>query len=166
VTIDGKSESMSGSLLVTKDKSNLKPGLNHFVMLTAQGSNNSSLTLNFLIDTKPGTYPVVGLGYARGESDKGEVYGGLMGGQPKLTDYKVTLTDVKDLGDNGIGGHKWSISGSFDPLTIAAMPIMLMDKSRNHPAEIKIGGGSFSNLTFDDNWEEVMKKATDQMKSN
>lgn len=44
------------------------------------------------------------------------------------------------------------------------MGIMLIDKTKNHPKEIKIEKGSFSNLTFDDNWEEMMNKAMDQMK--
>jgi hypothetical protein len=38
------------------------------------------------------------------------------------------------------------------------------DKTKSHPKELKIEKGSFSNLTFDDNWEEMMQKAMDQMK--
>jgi hypothetical protein len=165
VTIDGKDIPLSGSLLVSKDKDKLQPGADYLAMLTASGGSNSeSLTLNFLLALKPGTYPVVGTSFLRGPSENSEVYGGLLGGKPKITDYKVTLTDVKDLGSNNIGGHKWSISGSFDPMTIPAMSIMLLDETKKHPKEIKLDKVVFTNLTFDDNWEEAMEKAMEQMK--
>jgi hypothetical protein len=165
LTIDGKEVSLSGSLLVTRDDKKLHPGAAHFCILTAMnGPDDESLSLNFVIDTKPGVYPVVGMSLSRGVGDNGQVFGGLLGGEPKLTEYKVTLTDVKDLGSNGMGGHKWSISGHFENITIPAMKIMLMDKTKNHPAEVKLDKGSFTNLSFDDNWEEMMKKATEQMK--
>jgi hypothetical protein len=164
--IDGKEIKLGGSLLVVKDKDKLQPGAPYLCMLTASGGpNQETLTLNFLLDTKPGTYPVVGLGMNRGGGDKGEVYGGLMGGRPKITNYKVTLTEVRDMGDNGNGGHKWSISGNFDDIVIRAMNAMLMDKSRNHPESVKVEKASFKNLTFDDNMEEIMNKAMDRMKN-
>ncbi len=166
-SIDGKEISVGGSLLVGKDKKKLKPGNDYLVMLTTNGGpNQEGLILNFLMDLKPGTYPVVGMSMTRGPSESGEVYGGIMGGEEKLTNYNVTITECKDLGSNNLGGHKWSITGTFDNLTIPAMGIMLMDKTKNHPAEIKLEKGSFYNLTFDDNWEEMMEKAMDQMKKN
>jgi hypothetical protein len=136
-------------------------------LLTATGSEDvQSLSLNFLLDLKPGSYPVVGMGLHRKPNGVAEMYGGIMGGEEKLTDYKVHITECKDLGSNNMGGHKWSISGTFDDLTIPAMGIMLMDKMKNHPKEIKLEKGSFFNLTFDDNWEELMNKAMDKMKIN
>ena len=165
-TIDGKEISIGGSLLVTKDKKKLKPGCDYLVMLTSSGGpNHESLVLNFLIDLKAGTYPIVGMSLTRGPSEKGEVYGGIMGGEEKISGKNVTITECRDLGSNNLGGHRWSISGSFDDLTIPAMGVMLMDKTRNHPAEVKLEKGSFFNLTFDDNWEEMMEKAMDQMKN-
>jgi hypothetical protein len=166
IFIDGKESDLGGSLLVQKDKNKLQPGNDYMVMLTAPNPNPSAheaLVLNFLLALKSGTYPVVGMSYHRGESPHNEMYGGVLGGQPKLTSYKVNITECKDLGANSMGGHKWSISGDFTDLTIPAMPVMLMDKTKNHPAEIKIEKGSFSNLTFDDNWEEMMKKASEVM---
>jgi len=32
-----------------------------------------------------------------------------------------------------------------------------------HPKEVKIEKATFSNVTFDDNWEELLKKAMDKM---
>jgi len=165
ITIDGNEMKMGGSLLVNKDKKKLQPGADYFCMLTASGgSNNESLILNFLLDTKPGTYPVVGRSFQRGPSDKGELYGGIMGGEEKIYESKVTLTECIDLGSNNMGGHKWSISGTFENIVIPAMGVMLMDKSKNHPKDITIQKGSFSNLTFDDNAEELLEKALEQMK--
>ena len=164
-TADGKEASSSGSILVSKDKDKLKPGSDWLCMLTANGgSDNESLTLNFLFDLKPGTYPVVGVGFTRGPSGNGQVFGGLLGGKPKLTNYTVTLTECTDMGSNNMGGHKWKLSGTFDAITVAAMPIMLMDKTKNHPAEITLTGGSFSNLLFDDNWEQMMEEGMKKMK--
>jgi hypothetical protein len=164
-SVEGKEIQLNGSILVSKDKDKLQPGADYFVMLTASGGNNKeSLTLNFLMALKEGTYPVVGTSLVRGEDDKSEMYGGLLGGKAKITEYKVNLSEVKDLGSNNLGGHKWSISGSFDAMTIPAMGIMMMDQTKNHPKEVKIDKVSFSNLTFDDNWEEIMEKAMEQMK--
>ncbi|HEY6062091.1 MAG TPA: hypothetical protein VIV35_00680, partial [Chitinophagaceae bacterium] len=164
-SIEGKEISVGGSLLVQKDKKKLKPGNDYLVMLTANdGPANEGLILNFLMDLKPGTYPVVGMSMSRGPSGEGELYGGIMGGEERITDYKVNITECKDLGSNNTGGHKWSISGTFDDMTIPAMGIMLMDKTKNHPKEIKVEKGSFYNLTFDDNWEEMMEKAMELMK--
>lgn len=116
---------------------------------------------------KAGSYPVVGISLTRKvANEKGEVYGGILGGKPKLTNYNVTISECKDLGSNGVGGHKWSISGSFEELVIPAMGIMLLDKEKNHPKEVKIEKGSFSNLTFDDNWEKMFEKGMEQMKNN
>ena len=163
--VEGKEINTSGSLLVTKDKDKLQPGADYFCMLTARssGPDREGLTLNFLLALKPGVYPVVGTSFNRGPSGKGEVYGGLMGGKPKLTDYKITITECKDLGSNNLGGHKWSLSGTFENIVIPAMALMLMDKTKNHPKEVKIDSGSFTNLTFDDNWEEMMKQAMEKM---
>ncbi len=165
-SVDGKEIKHSASLLVTKDKDKLQAGVAFFCMLTSNSAagNNESVTVNFLLDTKPGTYPVVGRSFQRGKNADGELFGSILGGKPTLTEYKVTITECKDLGDNNIGGHKWSISGYWDPMPIKAMPVMLMDKTKNHPAEVQLGKGTFTNLTFDDNWEEMMEKAMDKMK--
>lgn len=163
-TVDGTEIKNYASILVSKDKDNLQAGAPFVCMLTsnAAANNNEYLTLNFLLDTKPGTYPVVGTSFQRGKDPNNEMYGGLLGGKSKLTEYKVTITECKDLGSNNMGGHKWSISGTCEEVAVKAMGIMLMDKSKNHPAEIKINKISFSNLSFDDNWEEMM----DKMKKN
>ena len=159
ITVEGKDIKLGGSLLVQKDKDKLQPGNDYMAMLTASGgSGKESLTLNFLLATKTGTYPVVGMSFRRGEHPDNQLFGGLLGGKPKLTDYKVNITECKDLGSNNMGGHRWSISGSFEGLVIPAMEIMLMDKTKNHPKEITIDKGSFSNLSFDDNWEEMMQQ--------
>ncbi len=166
-TIDGNEITVGGSILVQKDKDKLKPGNDFLVMLTAPGGpNKETLSLNFLMDLKPGVYPVVGTGFQRGPEGNGELYGGIMGGKPALTNYNVNISECKDLGSNGIGGHKWSISGTFDEITIPAMKVMLMDKTKNHPAEVKLSNGSFSNLTFDDNWQEMLEKAMDKIKKD
>ena len=165
IFVAGKEISLGGSLLVQKDKDHLKPGADYLVMLTASGGpDKESLVLNFVFDLKTGSYPVVGLGFQRGNQPNAELYGSILGGKPKLTNYKVNITECIDLGSNNMGGHKWSISGEFGELNIAAPDVMLMDKTKNHPKEIKIEKGSFSNLTFDDNWEEMMKAATEKMK--
>jgi hypothetical protein len=167
VTIDGKDISLSGSVLVGKDKEKLQPGLDFMAMVTgSNGSDHESLTLNFIFALEPGDYPVVGTSFLRGDGDKAEMYGGLLGGKPKITEYKVHLTEVKDLGSNNLGGHKWNISGNFDRIVIPAMGLMMMDKTKNHPKEVVIDKGSFSNLQFDDNWEEIMNKAFDKLKDN
>ncbi len=164
--VEGTEIKNSASILVQKDKDKLQAGAPFICMLTSNAAknNNEYLTVNFLLDTKPGTYPVVGVSLNRGKDATSEMYGGILGGKAKLTSYKVTITECKDLGSNNMGGHKWGISGTWDEITIPAMNIMLMDKTKNHPKEIKLGKGSFSNLTFDDNWDEMMDKAMDQMK--
>ena len=165
VNIDGKDVKLNASALISKDDKNLQAGSPWFAMVTgSDGPDDEGLILNFVFDLKPGTYPVVGVGLTRGPSDNGQVFGGLMGGTPKITEHKVTLTEVRDLGSNNIGGHKWSLSGTFSEMTIPAMSIMLMDKTKNHPKEVVIKGGSFSNITFDDNLDEVMEKALENMK--
>jgi hypothetical protein len=159
-TVEGTEIKNGASLLVQKDKDKLKPGIPYLCLLTSNAAknNNEYLTVSFLLDTKPGTYPVVGMSLNRGKDDNNEMYGGLLGGKPKLTNYNVTITECKDLGTNNMGGHKWSISGSWEEMAIAAMQMMLMDKTKNHPKEIKLGKGTFANLTFDDNWDEMMEK--------
>ncbi|MBM3415403.1 MAG: hypothetical protein FJY20_02940 [Bacteroidetes bacterium] len=165
-TVDGPEISHSASILVSKDKDIKQAGAPYLCMLTsnAAANNNEYLTLNFLLDTKPGTYPVVGTSLQKGKSPNDEMYGGLLGSKPKLTDYKVTITECKDLGDNNMGGHKWSISGACEEVVIKATPIMMMDKSKNHPAEIKVQKISFSNLTFDDKWDEILEEGLKKMK--
>ena len=167
LNIDGKDMTLNASALVSKDDKNLQAGSPWFAMLTSSGGpDDEALILNFVFDLKTGTYPVVGVGLSRGSADKGQVFGGLMGGEPKITEHKVTLTEVRDLGSNNIGGHKWSISGTFNDMTIPAMDIMLRDETQKHPKEVVIKGGSFSNITFDDNLDEAMEKAMEQMKEN
>lgn len=164
-TVDGKEIKCSGSILVSKDKDKLKPGNDYFVMLTASGGENKEgITLNFLMDTKAGTYPVVGSSFHRGTAPNDQMFGGLLGGKPKITSDNVTITECTDMGSNNMGGHKWKIAGTFESLTIPAMGIMLMDKTKNHPKEIKLEKGSFSNLTFDDNWEQMMEEGMKKMK--
>ena len=160
-SVEGTEIKNAASLLVSKDKDKLKADAPFLCMLTSNGAknNNEYITVNFLLDTKPGTYPVVGASLNRGKDDNSEMYGSILGGKPKITNYNVTLTECKDLGSNNLGGHKWSISGSWEEMTIPAMGIMLMDKSKNHPKEIKLGKGVFTNLTFDDNWDEMLEKA-------
>ena len=164
IVVEGKEIKLGGSLLVQKDKDKLQPGNDYLVMLTAQGgAGKESMSLNFLLALKTGAYPVVGMSFRRGESLHYEMYGGLLGGKPKLTDYKVNITECRDLGSNNLGGHRWSISGSFEGLEIHANELMLMDKKKNHPASIKIDKGSFANLSFDDNWEEMMQQGMKKM---
>jgi hypothetical protein len=161
-SVDGVEIQNYSSILVSKDKDNLQPGAPLLCMLNSNSAknNNEYLTLNFLLDTKPGTYPVVGTSFQRGKSPNNEMYGGLLGGKPKLTEYKVTITECN------LGGHKWSISGTCEEIVIKAMNIMLIDKTKNHSEQVTVNKISFSNLTFDDNWEEMMQKAMDQMKKN
>lgn len=167
-TVDGVEISNYASILVTKDKDINQADAPYLCMLTSNAAthNNEYLTVNFLMNTKPGTYPVTGTSLQRGKDDKSEMYGSMLGGKPKLTEYKVTITECKDLGSNNMGGHRWSISGTWEGFVIKATPMMLIDNKNNHPAEVKLGKGTFTNLTFDDNWEEMMEKAMDQMKKN
>jgi len=165
---DGAEIKNTASILVSKDKDKLQAGAPFLCMLTSNSAknNNEYLTLNFLLDTKPGTYPVVGSSFQRGKSPNDEMYGGILGGKTKLTEKKVIITECRDLGSNNMGGHKWSISGTCEEVVIPAMGIMLMDKTKNHPKEVKLQKISFTNLSFDDNWEEMMEKAMDKMKKN
>jgi hypothetical protein len=160
-SVEGTEINNSASILVSKDKDKLKADAPYFCMLTSNSAKNNDeyITINFLLDTKPGNYPVVGASLNRGKDDNTEMYGSILGGKPKITNYTVTLTECKDLGSNNLGGHKWSISGSWEEMTIPAMGLMLMDKSKNHPKEVKLGKGTFTNLTFDDNWDEMLEKA-------
>ncbi len=167
IFMEGKGIALGGSLLVQIDKDKLQPGNDYLVTLTATGAaNDETLQLNFLLALKTGRYPVVGMSYQRGQQPNSQLFGNILGGKPHLTKHTINITECRDLGSNNMGGHRWSISGEFSELTIAAMGIMLMDKTKNHPKEIKIEKGSFSNLTFDDNWEEMMNKATESIKKN
>ena len=165
LSVEGKELKLRGSILVDKDKKKLKDGAPYRAMITtSSGPDNEGLILRFVFDTKPGVYPLTGMSYGRGQGDKGQQFGGLMGGEEKLYGPTVNLTECKDLGDNGAGGHKWSISGTIENLTIPAMGLMLMDKEKNHPREVKIDKVSFSGLQFDDNAEEMLEKALEQLK--
>jgi hypothetical protein len=166
ISVEGKELKLNGSILVDKDKKKLLAGAPYRAMITtSSGPDNEGMILRFVFDTKAGTYPLTGMSYGRGTGDAGQQFGGLLGGEEKIYDAKVTLTECKDLGDNGAGGHKWSISGTVDNLTIPAMGLMLMDKEKNHPKEVKIDKISFSGITFDDNAEEMLEKAMDQLKN-
>lgn len=149
---------ISGSVLVQKDKDKLSPGNDYLALVTANSSDDESFVLNFLFSLKPGSYPVVGLSFSRSN----QVFGGILGGKTTMTNYKVTLTECEDLGSNNMGGHKWRMSGSVEgEVTIEALGIMKMDKT--HPESIKVNKLSFANLTFDDNWEEMLKKSMEMM---
>ena len=134
------------------------------MITSSSGPNNEGFILRFVFDTKPGVYPLTRQNFNRGKDDTTEQYGGLLGGEEKIYAGKVTLAECKDLGSNNMGGNKWSISGSVENLTIPAMGLMLMDETKKHPKEIKIDKISFTGLSFDDNWEEMMEKAMDMMK--
>lgn len=165
--VEGEKKEASITALVTKDKDKLSQGNDYFALTTIEAGNGESMNVNFVFALKPGEYPVVGLSYQRGPSDKGELYGGLLGGKPKLTGYKIKLTEVKDLGANNAGGHKWSISGSVEgPMKIGAMKMMLMDKTRNppHPESITVSNLQFTNVAFEDNFEELMEKGLKKLK--
>ena len=165
-TVNGSSKSMYASVLVQKDKSNLSAGNNYFGMISASENNADAIFLNFLFSLKPGSYPVVGTAFTgKNKEGKGEVYGALMGGQPKKTPYTVTLTQCEDMGSNGMGGHKWKISGSVDQedVVIEAPGLVKLDKS--HPTSITLSKVNFANLTFDDNWTEMMEEGVKKMKN-
>jgi hypothetical protein len=167
-TVEATEIKNSASILVQKDKDKLQAGAPFICMLTSNAAknNNEYLTVNFLLDTKPGTYPVVGASLNRGKDGTSEMYGGILGGKAKLSNYKVTITECKDLGSNNLGGHKWSISGTCEEVVIKAMGAAVVDKTKNHPQEIKLQKISFTNLSFDDNWDEMMGKAMEQIKKN
>lgn len=167
VIVEGKNFDLNGSILVDKDKKKLQAGAPYRGMITSSnGPDNEGYILRFVFDTKPGTYPVTGISFTRGNGDKAQQFGGLLGGEEKLYDSKVTLTECKDLGDNGTGGHRWSISGSVENVTIPALGLMLIDKTANHPKEIKVDKISFTGLTFDDNAEEMLQKAMEMLEKN
>jgi hypothetical protein len=166
IFVDGSPIDLGGTALLQKDKEKLQPGADYLVTFTAPGgaTSKASLVLNFLMALKPGSYPIVGMNFKRPGNPYIEIYGEEPGAKPKLTNFKINITECKDMGDNNDGGHKWSISGTFDELVIPAMPIMLVSKSRNHPVEIKIQRGTFTNVTFDDNWEQKVQQEMDKMK--
>jgi hypothetical protein len=165
VMVEGKELKLSSSILVDKDKKNLKAGAPYRGMITTStGPDNEGLILRFVFDTKPGAYPLTGMSYGRGKDDNGQQFGGLMGGEEKIYGPMVNLTECKDMGDNGAGGHKWNIAGTIENLTIPAMGLMLVDKEKNHPKEVKIDKISFTGITFDDNAEEMLQKAMEQLK--
>jgi hypothetical protein len=157
--VNDTARTAKGTVLVQEDKDKISPGNNLIAMLTASKSDGESLTVNFLFTPKPGTYPVVGLGL----NIRNEVYGGILGGKPKMTPYKVNLTECTDLGSNGAGGHKWKIAGSVDQeMTIDAMSLMKMVPG--HPDNAKVSKYQFSNITFDDNWEKLLEEGLKKMK--
>lgn len=167
-TVDGKEKTVGTFMFVQKDKDKLSPGNEYIARATVDAGNQEILTLSFVFTLKPGTYPVVATAYLRGTTEQTkEIYGGLAGGKPKLTKYAVNLTEVKDLGDNGMGGHKWALTGNVDGvITIPATKIMLLDKTRQppHPESIAISGIKFSNITIDDNYDEMNKKGMEKFK--
>lgn len=165
ISMEGKELKLSGSILVDKDPKKLKADAPYRGMITtSSGPGNEGMILRFVFDTKAGTYPLTGMSFGRGKDDQSEQYGGLMGGEEKIYASTVTLTECKDLGDNGAGGHKWSISGTVENLTIPALGLMLLDDTKKHPKEVKIDKISFTGLSFDDNAEEMLQKAMDQLK--
>jgi hypothetical protein len=157
-TIEDTTRNGSASILVTKDKDKLSPGNDYFGMITANLPNQESLVLNFLFDLKPGTYPVVGHSFTR----TNQVFGGLLGGKKKITEYKVNLVQVEDMGPNNAGGRRWRVGGTVEEIKIPAMGIMKMDK--NHPESIKVNKISFANLGFDDNWEQLVEEGMKKLK--
>ena len=164
IQVEGKELKLNSSILVDKDKKKLQAGAPFRGMITtSNGPDNEGVIIRFVFDTKPGVYPLTGMSYTRGIGENAEQYGGLMGGEEKIYDAKVNLTECKDLGSNNAGGHRWSISGTVENLTIPAMKLMLLDKEKKHPNEVKIDKYSFSGLTFDDNAEEILQKAMEQL---
>ncbi len=165
-TVNGKDKSMGASILVQQEKTTVSPGNNLFGMISASERDADAMFVNFMFSLKPGTYPVVGLAFTqKGEDGKGEVYGPLMGGEPKMTAYTVTLTQCEDMGSNGMGGHKWKISGAVDQpeMSIDAPALIKLDKTR--PGSITLSKLSFANLTFDDNWTQIMEEGVKKMKN-
>ena len=159
--VNDTAKNFSGSILVQKDKSNLSAGNDLLGILTSTSSGDESLTVNFLFTLKPGTYPVVGLGLTKGN----EVYGGILGGEPKMTNYKVNLTECTNMGSNNAGGNRWKISGSVDgDILIDALSIMKL--SPRHHDSVKVSHFRFINISFDDNWEQLMEEATKMLKKN
>lgn len=165
IYVDGNAIDLGGSLILQKDKDKLQPGADYLAIFTAPGGTltKTSLVLNFLMALKPGTYPITGMTFTRKGSQKVEVYGDKPGDKQRLTNYKIHITECKDLGDNNQGGHKWSISGNFDEIIIPAYKYMLESKTVKFPSQIVIQKGSFNNLTVDDNWEQIVNKAVEEM---
>jgi hypothetical protein len=161
-TVEGKEFQPGGGVLVTKDKDKLSAGHPYFAMVTANGPDKQTFAINFVFDLKPGSYPVVGHSFSRGSDSTSQVFGGLLGGQPKLTSYKVNITECTNLGSNNAGGNKWKISGAFENITIPAMGFMASDPK--HPKQIVIEKGSFTGLSFDDNWEQMMEEGMKKLK--
>ena len=160
-TVEDTARNSSGSILVSKDKAKLSPGHDYLAIITVNRAAGESFNLNFIFGLQPGSYPVVGYGFTRPK----QVFGGLLGGKPRITKYKVNLTEVTNIGSNDAGGPRWKLAGTVDEeITIPAMGIMKMDKT--HPAEIKVNKISFANLTFDDNWDELVGKALEKTKKN
>jgi hypothetical protein len=82
------------------------------------------------------------------------MFGALLGGTPKITPYKVNITSCINA-----GSHHWIMSGNTDgPITIPAMPLMLMNSSANHPKEITIDKISFNGIQFEDNMDEMVEE--------
>jgi hypothetical protein len=163
-SINDTLRTFTGSILVQKDKSNLSPGNDYLGIVTVNGSNKETFVVNFLFTLKPGLYPVVGISFSRDlPNGKGQVFGGILGGKPKMTNYKVNITQMENTGSNNAGGNRWKIGGTIEEeVTIDAMGLMKLDKE--HPASIKVNKISFANLGFDDNWEEMIKKTMDRLK--
>ncbi|MBS1509232.1 MAG: hypothetical protein JST86_00210 [Bacteroidetes bacterium] len=151
IVIDGTTISLGGALLQQKDTSHFQPGADHLVYFTAPGTTESvTLLLNFAMAFKPGVYPIVKMNLTRKVGTRKEIYGAGPRDLPKLTNYTIRITECKDLGANDRGGHKWQLSGQFDELIIPADEVALKH-TPNHPAQIKIERGSFSNLKVEDN---------------
>lgn len=163
-SVDGKEQTLHGSILVQKDKDNVSPGNPYFGIITASSPDDESMNVNIMFDLKTGSYPVVGLSFTRkNAAGQGEVFGALLGGKPRITEYKVTLKQCEKVGTNSLGGNKWKISGTVESaVTIDAMGIMKLNKE--HPASIRVDKISFADLVFDDNWDEMMNKLSEGMK--
>jgi hypothetical protein len=162
-TVDGNQKNMRASILVQKDKSKLSPGNEYSAILTANEAKNT-FTINFIFSLKPGSYPIVGLALSRDMPETpSQIFGAILGGKPKMTDYKVDITQMENLGENKGGGNRWKISGTVSQeVVIHAAPLMKMEKT--HPESISVSKISFSNLEFDDNWEEMLEKSMNKLK--
>lgn len=64
-SIADTSRSITGSILVQKDKDKLSPGNEYIAMITANNTGGESFVVNFLFDLKTGSYPVVGFSLTR-----------------------------------------------------------------------------------------------------
>ncbi len=143
LAVEGKEIKLSSSILVDKDKNKLKADAPYRAMITtSSGPENEGLILRFVFDTKPGAYPLTGFSYGRGKGDAGQQFGGLLGGQEKLYPNTVTLTEVKDLGENGAGGHRWSISGTIENDRVQIY-VVVRSSLRNEPVIRQFGEDKF-----------------------